>query len=365
MIETLIDIERLRDIGLTPQVIHQLTQMPPLSGEPNLMRVTEIQREGLSLHDGEHEHAARALPALLNSLRDQGDALAVGDWVLAEQFAHGEWWAHTRVPPITQIARRLHDGRDKVSRAVIVSNVDTALLVMGLDMDFSVRRLERYLALAQGAGVAAVVVLTKADTCSDVDVRLREVQRVLPAHTMAVAVNALSGDSRAALADWLDVGQTVVLLGSSGAGKSTLTNTLTGKADDVGAQLTGAARRGDGRGRHTTTARSLHRTVQGACIIDTPGLRTLRLDGNEAALDEVFGDIARLTPLCRFRDCQHAGEPGCAVREQVAPERLRNYQKLLREAQRDTMSALQRKQQVSLWKARSREGRLRMAAKRG
>lgn len=361
MIETLIDIERLRAIGLTTQVIHQLTLLPPLNGEPELMRVTEVQREGLTLHDGEQEHDARALPALLNALRDQGDALAVGDWVLAEQFAHGEWWAHTRVPPITQIARRLHDGRDKVSRAVIVSNVDTALLVMGLDMDFSVRRLERYLALAQGAGVAAVVVLTKADTCSDVEDRLSEVRHVLPAHTVAVAVNALSDDSRTALADWLGAGQSVVLLGSSGAGKSTLTNTLTGGF----AQLTGVARRGDGRGRHTTTARSLHRAIDGACIIDTPGLRTLRLDGNEAALGEVFGDVARLAPLCRFRDCQHADEPGCAVREQVAPQRLHNYQKLLREARRDTLSAQQRKEQVSQWKARSREGRMRMAAKRG
>jgi ribosome biogenesis GTPase len=167
------------------------------------------------------------------------------------------------------------------------------------------------------------------------------------------------------LAEWLQPGQTLVLVGSSGTGKSTLTNTLCAVAGEAGAQATGAARRGDGRGRHTTTSRSLHRTVSGACIIDTPGLRTLRLDGGEQALDAVFADVAQLAPLCRFRDCRHIDEPGCAVRDRVGAERLNNYHKLLRETQRDTLSALQRKQQVSQWKARSREGRMRMAAKRG
>jgi ribosome biogenesis GTPase len=209
-----------------------------------------------------------------------------------------------------------------------------------------------------------VVVLTKADLCADADDKLRGVHRVLPARCVVVAVNALSDDCRTALADWLQPGQTLVLVGSSGAGKSTLTNTLCAKAGEPDAQATGVARRGDGRGRHTTTSRSLHRTLAGACIIDTPGLRTLRLDGGEQALDTVFADVARLAPLCRFRDCHHADEPGCAVREQVGAERLSNYHKLLRETQRDKQSALQRRQQVSQWKARSREGRMRMAAKR-
>ncbi len=227
MIDNLIDFDSLRAIGMTPQILQQLRELPPLAGEPHVMRVTELQRDGMTLHDGQRELDARALPALLRSLDDAGDALAVGDWVLAEQFAHGEWWVHTRMPPLTQIARRLHDGRDKVSRAVIVSNVDVALLVMGLDMDFNLRRLERYLALASGADVDAVVVLTKADLCSDTDARLRSVHRVLPARCGVVAVNALSDDCRAALADWLQPGRTLVLVGSSGAGKSTLTNTLT------------------------------------------------------------------------------------------------------------------------------------------
>jgi ribosome biogenesis GTPase / thiamine phosphate phosphatase len=361
MIASLFDFDRLHAIGLTATLAQQIARLPPLGGEPCLMRVTEVQRDGLTLHDGGQELSARALPKLLQSLHAQGDALAVGDWVLAEPFAHGEWWVHTRVPPLTQIARRLHDGRDKVARTVIVSNVDTALLVMGLDLDFSLRRLERYLALVRQAGVSAVVVLTKADTCADVPLQLEAVRALLPNDVSAVAVNALSEHSRVALADWLQVGRTLVLLGSSGAGKSTLTNTLIGHE----VQVTGEARRGDGRGRHTTTARCLHRTPEGACIIDTPGLRTLRLDGDEGALAASFADIAELMTRCRFRDCRHEHEPGCAVREHVAPQRLRNYQKLLREAQRDALSALQRKQQVATWKSRARDARARMQAKRG
>jgi len=352
--------ERLRRIGLAPAFIQQLMTLAPAGAEAALMRVTEVQREGLTLHDGGAEHGARLLPALRALLAAEGDAIAVGDWVLADRNAHGEWWVHTRVPPLNQLARRLHDGRDKVTRVVIVSNVDTALLVMGLDHDYNLRRLERYLALVRLAGVGVVVVLTKADLCTDVAARLREVQALLWPGATALAMNALGDEPGPALAPWLQAGQTLVLLGSSGAGKSTLTNALTGAGQD-----TGANRAGDSRGRHTTTARSMHATPQGACIIDTPGLRTLRLDGDAEQLGTLFDDITRLALQCRFRDCQHENEPGCAVREGVASERLRSYQKLLREARRDTLTALERKAMVSEWKARGRAARLRMNAKRG
>ena len=163
------------------------------------------------------------------------------------------------------------------------------------------------------------------------------------------------------LAPFLRLGQTLVLLGSSGAGKSTLTNTL------LGAQVqdTGAVREHDSRGKHTTTSRSLHRLPGGACVIDTPGLRALRPDADEQTIAATFGDIGSLARHCRFRDCAHRDEPGCAVREGVGGDRLRNYHKLLREARRDTMSALERQQQVAVWKARGREGRTRLKMKRG
>ena len=358
----MIDLEsvpRLRHIGLSALVLQELARLDDTGAQP--LRVCEVQRDALHLHDGERVYAARALPALLQRLALQADGLAVGDWVLAERTVHGQWWVHERMPPVTQLARRLHDGRDKVTRAVIVSNIDTALLVMGLDHDFNVRRLERYLALVRLAGVAALVVLTKADLCADVDVRLRAAHAVLPPDTGALALDALRDDVHQRLGPWLAPGSTLVLLGSSGAGKSTLTNALLGA--DV--QATGAVRNGDARGRHTTTARTLYRLPGGACIVDTPGLRTLRLDSEAGDIDAVFDDIARLAPLCRFRDCAHDDEPGCAVRPGVPAERLRNFHKLLREARRDSMSALQRKEQLAEWKLRARGARAVARAKRG
>jgi ribosome biogenesis GTPase len=352
---------RLQAIGLTPVMFQQALAAAPPGAEPTQLRVTEVQRDSLRVHDGTQEFAARVLPALTHALLADSDALAVGDWVMAACNNLGEWWVHTRVPPLTQIARRLHDGRDKVTRVVIVSNVDTALLVMGLDNDFHLRRLERYLALVRLAQVAAVVVLTKADLCAQAAHRLREVQALAPPGVAVVAVNACSDEPRAVLAPWLGVGQTLVLLGSSGVGKSTLTNALVGSA----VQDTGANRRGDDRGRHTTTARSLHFSSSGACIIDTPGLRTLRLDSEAGDIAGVFDDIASLSAQCRFRDCRHEGEPGCAVRGGVPAERLRSFQKLLREARRDTLSAVQRREVVSQWKARGRAANARIKAKRG
>lgn len=352
---------RLRRWGLKP--VQMQAAAAALADEPRtrLLRVTQVQREGLAVHDGHHEGTARLLPALRHALEAEADAIACGDWVLARDDGHGTWWAHTRLPPLTQLARRLHDGRDKVERVVIVSNVDTALLVMGLDGDFSPRRLERFVALARLAGVEPVVVLTKADLCADVPARTQAVAALVGPAVPVHALDARSPAAAQSLAPWLQEGQTLVLVGSSGAGKSTLTNTLTG---DTVAD-TGGQRKGDGRGRHTTTVRTLHATPEGACLIDTPGLRTLRLDGDAQALDAVFDDIATLALQCRFRDCRHEGEPGCAVREAVPAARLKNFHKLQREARRDQVTALERKAEVAQWKARARQARARLNAKRG
>ncbi len=163
------------------------------------------------------------------------------------------------------------------------------------------------------------------------------------------------------LAPFIGSGQTVVALGSSGAGKSTLTNTLLGQA----LQFTGAVREDDSRGRHTTTSRSLHRLPAGGCIIDTPGLRGLRPDIDENELAATFDDIGNLAGKCHFRDCRHGDEPGCAVRAGVAADRLANYQKMLREIRRETLTPLQRRQQLSMWKIRHRAAEQRMKLKRG
>ncbi|MFN7727268.1 MAG: ribosome small subunit-dependent GTPase A [Rubrivivax sp.] len=359
-----LNLATLGGLGWTPALQQAWAQRAPDTEPgpaPTPMRVAEVHRDRLQLHDGLVEHPARVRSALLTELAAQADALAVGDWVLATRNTLGEWWVAQRLPPRTQLARRLHDGRDKVERVVIASNIDTALLVMGLDHDFNLRRLERYLALVRLAGVGAVVVLTKADLCDQPAQRLAQVQAMVPPDVGVVALNALAEEPAPSLAPWLQPGQTLVLLGSSGVGKSTLTNALLGQA----VQATGGNRHGDGRGRHTTTTRSLHRTASGACIVDTPGLRTLRLDSEAGDIAGVFGEVARLAPACRFRNCRHQGEPGCAVREAVPAERLDSFHKLQREAQRDSLSALQKKALVSQWKARGRATRQHLKAKRG
>jgi ribosome biogenesis GTPase len=354
--------EVLSTLGLTPALAQRASALGGLEDSiVNLARVTEVHRESVRLHDGARELGARPLPRLVRSLLEEGTALAVGDWVLAGQDTLRQAWVHERVPPSSHIARRDGDGR----RHPVVSNVDTALLVMGLDDDFNPRRLERYLALVHGDEVLPVVVLTKRDVAAPtpeaLDLRLDVLRGRIPSHVDIIAVNATHGSAAEALQCYLQPGQTLVLLGSSGAGKSTLTNTLLGSP----VQDTGAVRASDSRGMHTTTSRSLHRVPGGACVIDTPGLRTLRPDTDVATLAGSYADVESLAERCRFRDCRHADEPGCAVRAGVDADRLRNYHKLLREARRDTLTPLDRQKQAALWKARGRAAHARMKAKRG
>jgi len=292
-----------------------------------LVRVIEVSRASCKVHDGSVVHAARPLPAFEQQA-------VVGDWVIATRDAQGALWLGERVPPYTQLTRI----GPRSERQALVANVDFALLVMGLDGDFNLRRLERYIALAKSSGVTPVAVLTKSDLCPDVDSRLDEFASRLPGDLERYAVNATDVSSLDCLAHHIGPGGTGVLLGSSGAGKSTLTNTLLGQQ----IQQTGAVRGSDSRGRHTTTTRQLHLLPGGACLIDTPGLRGLRLDMAEERLDEAFADIGALAAECRFRDCRHEQEPGCAVRAAVAPDRLANYQKLRREIARATATALER-----------------------
>ena len=360
------DFEALSALGLTPALASSAAAVA-VDGDATsedrlrLSRITEVHRETVILHDGREERSARALPRLVRALIEEGTALAVGDWVLANVDRYGQWWVAQRVPPTSHIARRDADSRSHP----VVSNVDIALLVMGLDDDFNPRRLERFLALVHDDNIVPVVVLTKVDVAplapEALDARVATLRTRMPSHLDVHVVNATDEAAAHALHDYLGRGRTLVMLGSSGAGKSTLTNTLLG----AHVQDTGAVRENDGRGKHTTTSRSLHRLPGGACVIDTPGLRTLRPDGDEAALAESFADIDALAAKCRFRDCRHGNEPGCAVREGVDADRLRNYQKLLRELRRDTMTALDRQRQVAQFKVRGRAVKVRMKWKRG
>ena len=346
------DFAALRSMGLSHAVVAQAMALP-LEPEDQLWRVVEVQRDQLLLHDGRKPQAARLWPALRLRLEVQGQGLVVGDWVLARAADDGPSWVTARVPPLTHLQRRDANGQ----RQGLASNVDVALLVMACGHDFNLRRLDRYLALVRLAGVAPVLVLSKADLHPQPALRLAEVAAHVGGGLPAVAVDAQQPQVLDALSPWLKPGQTLVLLGSSGAGKSTLTNTLTRPLAPVTLQDTGGVRSGDERGRHTTTHRSLHPCAGGACIIDTPGLRGLQLDAPAEELGAVFDDITRLAPLCRFRDCHHENEPGCAVRLGVAPTRLQSYHKLLRESQREQMDWLAKREQLAVWKARGRQAR--------
>ncbi|WP_269532121.1 ribosome small subunit-dependent GTPase A [Chitinimonas sp. BJYL2] len=349
------DYAALARIGLNT---HLMAQWHALETNPadRLFRVVEVQRNWLQLHDGTTEHVARVFPALADALYGAGTALAVGDWVSARCHEQGEWWIHRQITPFTHLARRANDGR----RQPLASNIDTALLVMGLDHDYNPRRMERYLALVEAAGVFGVVVLSKADIGTDVEGRLAELHQRLPRRVPIHVINGQSPEAALELSPWLGAGQTLVLLGSSGAGKSTLTNTLL----EAAIQQTGDVRRGDGRGRHTTTARSLHLCPGGACIIDTPGLRTWRPDVDADSVAATFDDIEALAQHCHFRDCHHDDEPGCAVRGQIDADRLLNYHKLQREIARSQQTPLERKAMQAKWKVIGKAGHARSQDKR-
>ena len=209
--------------------------------------------------------------------------------------------------------------------------------------DFNLNRIERYLSLANDAGTESVVVLSKVDLCPNPHERRQRVQS-LDSLLSVELVNALDIESVAALKPWCQPGKTVVLLGSSGAGKSTLTNTLLGKQ----AQATQSIREDDSKGRHTTTGRSLLVMPEGGMILDTPGMRELQLADCESGVEATFADITDLALSCRFNDCQHETEPGCAVRKaltngELDERRLRNYRKLLREQEKNGLSLAERR----------------------
>ena len=355
-----LDLRALRDIGLSHDTVHVALALPRPGGT-RLARVVEIQRDHLVVHDGSGAHAVVPWPTLRLALEQERDPLVVGDWVWwrAPASDHDRGWAVARLPARNRLIRRDPAG----GRQGLVANIDTALIVMGLDHDFNLRRLDRFLVLAHSADARVVVVLSKADGCGDLAGALARVRTHLGDARDDITVLAVDGrspDAARALAPWLVRGCTLVTLGSSGAGKTTLTNTLTGASS-----TTHAVRSGDERGQHTTTVRTLHRIAGGACLIDTPGLRQLWLDADAQTLHGAFPEIGTLALQCRYRDCRHAQEPGCAVREQVPRERLVSFQKLLREAKRDSGDIFQRRRQVAEMKQRTRDIRARNAARSG
>ena len=265
---------------------------------------------------GGGELLAQAAGRLRHRAAGQDELPAVGDWVAVRVGAHdGKATIRAVLPRRGSFSRKA--AGDPTARQVVAANVDLVLVVAGLDGDYSPRRIERYLVAAADSGARPVVVLNKADLEEDTRARVAEVRAAAP----GVPVHATcctTGRGLDRLAAYLAPGRTLALLGSSGVGKSTLINRLLGQPR----QKTRAVRAADGRGRHTTIHRELIAAPGGGIIIDTPGMRELQLWDGDRALEEAFAEIEALTADCRFRDCRHRREPGCAVRAAVDAGRL-------------------------------------------
>jgi ribosome biogenesis GTPase / thiamine phosphate phosphatase len=328
-------------------------------------RVIEQHRSGYVVaEDVEGGYPVESLPDWQRPRLPPEQRPAVGDWLLVEGEAGGDAKAVALLPRRTTIKRGA--AGEHYRQQIIAANIDIVFVVSGLDGDFNPRRIERYLLLVRG-GARPVVVLTKADRDSAAVAEARAaLAEVAGDDVPVVAVDARDRASVATLEEWLAPGTTAVLVGSSGAGKSTLTNTLLGSER----MKTNAVRESDARGRHTTTHRALLALPTGACLIDTPGMRELKPTGEETLADGGFEDIEALAADCRFRDCRHDREPGCAVRQAlgagtIEAARFRNYLKLRDEVEGAAGQLAVRTAQNAAEKAPGRGPTRRPADRRG
>jgi len=260
----------------------------------------------------------------------QAEFPGVGDWVVISlRESEKSATIHSVLPRKSKFSRQSIGGI--TTEQIVAANVDTVFLVSGLDGDFNPRRIERYLVLAWESGANPVIVLNKADLCKNIEDCLNQVENIALGVPI-ITISAANSQGLSALQIYLQPGQTVALLGSSGVGKSTITNQLKGEA----IQAVKAVRQGDDRGKHTTTHRELILLPNGSLIIDTPGMREIQIWASEDSLQSTFEDIETLAEECRFRDCQHEQEPGCAVQQALQDgkldySRFLSYQKLQKE----------------------------------
>jgi ribosome biogenesis GTPase len=326
-------IESLAELGWRPFFQQQLTLDEAETLVP--ARVVLVQRSGITADDGEQ---TREIPLGGRWYQLPPEARpTVGDWVLLDKAGT----AVARVLERESVFKRLAAG-DRVEVQLIAANVDTLFIVTSANEEFNESRLERYLAVALEVNVQPVIVITKADLADDTD-PYAEAAKAVRAGLPVEVVDARAQDQLAGVRAWCTRGQTIALVGSSGVGKSTLVNTLSGAT----VQDTGAIRERDSSGRHTTSNRSLHRLPDGGLLLDVPGMRELKIGDLESGVSRMFDDIEAIARDCRFSDCEHETEPGCAIRTALAAgtldeRRLANYRKLRREQRHASESLVEK-----------------------
>lgn len=338
----------LRDYGWNEHFADAFDRLQDAELEP--ARITRAAANIFTVRGETYQGQATLAGKLRHEAATSAELPAVGDWVAIRRPPSGDARIDALLPRRSMLSRNVAGKR--TSEQVVAANVDRVLVVMGLDGDFNLRRLERYLAAIGESGAQPLVLLNKTDLCEDPSPYTAEVGNVAPGVPVLLA-SCKHGDGVDKVRAHVGAGETAVLVGSSGAGKSTLINRLLGKA----VQPTRETRAADDRGRHTTTHRELFRLPGGGLLIDSPGIRELQLWGGESSLQQAFDDVEALARGCRFRDCTHDSENGCAViaaveSGELAAQRLGNYRELQNE-----LRHLETKQNESAQRAEKKKWR--------
>lgn len=317
-------LSSMRKLGWDDFFANNLSTAP----NKNIARILSVQRGMFLVGNGISEWLCTPAGRLMHG--DNGFLPVTGDWVITEQGT-----VRQVLPRKNMLCRGGSGSRGKSGSSIVQqpigANIDTVFIVCGLDRDYNLRRIERYLTLVYSCSMNPVIILTKSDLCDYPEAVRQQTEKIAPA--VPVIMTSIYEESEAySLSDYLGTGRTAAMLGSSGAGKSSLANLLYGS----GILKTGSVSESDGKGKHTTTSRELVIMPQGGVLMDNPGIREIVFYMGLEDFDAVFSDIGKIAELCRFSDCSHTREPGCAVREavecgEISQKRLASYFKMKNE----------------------------------